>query len=490
MAASTINPRVAPRFSVRVGSLGVAILPLLVLLPVALMGPNTLLALYASVALAVGMALLWRPQEPPILIFIFLYQWVQASVSTFYGNLLGLPVGKIAEHSGRHENAVALIITGLIVLAVAMRATAGRARTDLAALFREMISAHPARTWVAVYVVTWLFSTTCAAIAPFSGGLSQLFLIFAEVKWAAFLLLTASAFSVHPRTKLPWTIAFVVEITLSLGGFFAGFSSVFFYTLIGIAFSGNEILKKNKAIIAIIVVAMLAFSVVWTAVKRDYRDFINAGSKEQVVLVGYGDRMFDLRDRIAGLDAAAMVDGADKLVMRLSYVEFFGVVLQRFSRGQPHSGGEIWGWGASSSFMPRLLFPNKLTVNDTDLTLKYTGINQPAWRKGTSISLGYMTEAFIDFGIYGMFVALAALGILIGSIYRWLLRQTGWRLLVGMSFVPVALMPAHLLEISIVKLIPALILSVLAGWIIFGLLAPILLRWAGVIRRRPASLHL
>ena len=55
-------------------TLWAALLLFAVLLPVAMMGPNTLLALYACAALAIGLGLLWRPQEPPILLFLFLFR--------------------------------------------------------------------------------------------------------------------------------------------------------------------------------------------------------------------------------------------------------------------------------------------------------------------------------------------------------------------------------------------------------------------------------
>ena len=60
-----------------IGSLAVA--TGLICLPVAFLGPNVMLGVYAALILAIGIALLWRPAEPPILMFIFLYQWTQAA---------------------------------------------------------------------------------------------------------------------------------------------------------------------------------------------------------------------------------------------------------------------------------------------------------------------------------------------------------------------------------------------------------------------------
>lgn len=228
---------------------------------------------------------------------------------------------------------------------------------------------------------------------------------------------------------------------------------------------------------------MLTFAIAWTAVKRDYREFISGGTQEQVVLVGYSDRIPDLFDRVKALDGPLMALGADRLARRISYYEFFGVVLRRADQQTGSTGGAIWGEALLSPLMPRLIFPNKPVIDDTKLTSEHTGINPASWRNGVSVSMGYMAEAFIDFGPIFMFFAIAGLGALIGSIYRWLINQQGRRLVIGLGLAPMAVMPAHLLEVSILKLLPTLILSVLACWVTLNFLGPRLLTAVGAFRR-------
>ena len=43
----------------------------------------------------------------------------------------------------------------------------------------------------------------------------------------------------------------------------------------------------------------------------------------------------------------------------------------------------------------------------------------PGEEEGTSISMGYMAESYIDFGPWGMFVPIFLLGLLWGLIYRY-----------------------------------------------------------------------
>ena len=58
-------------------------------------GVNSLLAFFAIVVLVVGCILLWRPGEAPILLFVFGYQWLQASISVFHANWLGVRVPQL-----------------------------------------------------------------------------------------------------------------------------------------------------------------------------------------------------------------------------------------------------------------------------------------------------------------------------------------------------------------------------------------------------------
>ena len=76
---------------------GSAPLPLILGVPAALFlllgfGANTLLALLATIVLQWGLWLLWRPGESPILLFIFSYQWLQASTTIFLANWRGFDI--------------------------------------------------------------------------------------------------------------------------------------------------------------------------------------------------------------------------------------------------------------------------------------------------------------------------------------------------------------------------------------------------------------
>ena len=292
--------------------------------------------------------------------------------------------------------------------------------------------------------------------------------------WAGFMLLTFATFAVPGRPKAPWLAAFGLELLLSFGGFFSSFKMVFFYALFGLVASINRPMRLLG--VGVIFSFLLAVSTLaWTAIKDDYRDFLNQGSGQQVVLVSYGDSIRELGRQVTSLNGNDLAAAAEAGVRRLMYFEFFGVAADRVPATIPHAGGEIWGESISSPFMPRMLFPDKREVHDSELTNRYTGLGLATHDQGTSISMGYMAEAFIDFGPIFMFVPLAALGLAVGLFYRWLLSQPGFVTVVGAAMAPAALMPAHLLETSVLKMVPSLVLSFLACFVILKVFVPLVL---------------
>ncbi len=435
-------------------------------------GPNTSLALYACFVLGVGVALLRRPGEPPILMFIFLYQWIQAAIGPFYGNLRGVSLDTLVPFRGQNNLADFLQLTSLLVLAVAIRFAAGRSFPGLFLRVQAFVAARPLRFWLRIFIGAWIFSAACESLAWRSGGLEQVLLVFAQVKWAAFVLLTMATFAVPGRKKTIWTAIFLIQFALSIGGFFSNFKDVFFYALIGLAASNVRL--KARVILpgALLAVVLLFLGIVWTAIKGEYRAFVNEGTRQQVVLVDYSARVAELGRLATGVDAHGLAKGADGLVRRLMYFNFFGVVLNRVPNVLPYADGRLWGDAVLRFLMPRLLFPNKSAVNDSTLTNRYTGLGVATARQGVSISIGYMAEAYIDFGPILMFVPIAMLGLFLGYFYRWLIVRPGAEAVLGAALAPFAFMPAFDLGTSVLKLVPALILSIIPCWAILKMLGP------------------
>ncbi len=434
----------------------------LVLAPLIAFGPNALLCTYAVIVLAIGVWLLWRPGESPILIFIFAFQWIQAAIAPFYANLVGISIDDFASYYGRHSVAIALMLTGLLALAIGMRLGAGRQVGTLAVRAREMAAAKPLSYWLRLYIAAWIFSALCATLSGFAGGLRQVLLTLAGVKWAAFVLLTVATFSLSKRSRQPWMIVVALEFAFALAGYFSRFSAVFFFALFGMFLASVRLDRRLIVRAATISILLIVMGVVWTAIKPEYRAFLNQGTGQQVVLVSYAEAVGEMGRLVGELEARDLDEATHSLILRLSYFEYFGVVLIRVPWLIPHSEGEIWLRAFTSPFMPRLLFPEKPAVHDSVLTNFYTGLGVATHQHGASISMGYLAEAYIDFGYVGMIVTLGFFGAGMGWFYRWLVRRPGYHAVIGSALATSTLMAAANAGASILKLAPALALGFIA----------------------------
>jgi hypothetical protein len=268
----------------------------------------------------------------------------------------------------------------------------------------------------------------------------------------------------------------MIEFAFSIGGFFASFKDVFIFSLFGLAASNVRFRSRVLIPAAILSAFMIALSLVWTAIKPEYRSVVNAGTGQQVVLLDYSDRVGELGRLVGNLDGLALQAAANDLFSRLMYHVFFGAAVQTVPAVLPHAYGAIWGEAISRPLMPRLLFPDKRAINDSELTNQYTRLGVATADRGASISLGYMAEAYIDFGPILMFLPIIAFGAGLGTFYKWLFNQPGYRIIVGICLAPFALMPAHMAETSILKIIPSLLLTFLASVVVIKFLAPRVLR--------------
>lgn len=438
--------------------------------------PNSMLAVLSIAVLLLGSWLLWRPGESPILLFVFGYQWLQASVMVFHANWAGMDVAALASHGGNVDLAIVLSLLGLAVLALGMRLKAGPWRPQDSALVRSTASSYGPQYWFLLYAVALLIATIAQSVALMSPGLSQPLLAFANMKWAFFWILTYATFTQPDASRKYWLLAFGLEMLLGLGGYFAEFKTPLVFTLLAVVAARARLSVGRYLGLLSLGAVGLILAVGWTAVKGEYRAFVSGGERAQIVVVGYQERFAQLANLVTQLDGNAMADAAEQLLYRASYVDFFGVTLDMVPAMRPHEGGALWWDAISRPFMPRIFFPEKTAIDDSARTNYYTGLGVAGSDMGTSISLGYMAENYIDFGAVGMMVPIFALGLLLGGFYHWMLRLDTRRLL-GMSLATATIFNVSNLEVSITKIFGGLVVAILVSWIVLRFIAPRYFPW-------------
>ena len=442
------------------------------LIGVSLLGfltPNPLLTVGALAILPLLAALAWRPGEPPLLLFILGFQWLQASAKVFHANLLGQDITEVILFANleapQTKLATWLSLAGLLALAAGIRLVIRRIPpTDVEAL-TEQVNAFsiPRAFWM--YLAVSIGLTALYQSVGYYSAFRQILLAASLLKWSAFFFLGYLVFF-RRESYIYFLLAFGIEFVGGIG-FFSGFKEVIFVSVIAF-FSVNRTLTVGAALKGVAVVAvMIVMGAAWTSVKAEYRGTISEDAVQQGSTLSQSEQVELLYNLVSGLDGQALQEGLDPLLARVGYVDFFGYVLNAVPSVIDHANGELWGSAVRHVLVPRLINPNKPALpSDSEITTQYTGIYLPGADRGTSISIGYMGESYADFGFVGMFVPIFLVGVSWGLIYAFFVRKARYRVL-GYAYSVAILLSAYQLEVATIKLVGGVLMKFIVIAFIF-----------------------
>lgn len=449
---------------------------------------NAMLSLACFGLLAVLIPLLWRPGEPPALLFAMSYHWAQAATLVLYANALGVDIAQMGS-GPMAATATWLTLAGVLVVAVGMRLGAGpRASTQRLQAITAMVREFDLNRLFLLCLAALALSLLSARVAGVVPGLTQPLLAIALLRWAVVMLFAYVVFHRHAGYGL-LAVLFLLELGIGFLGFFSDFKTVLVVVVLAAAGAPAALRGVRSGAVAGLVAVIVLLGVVWSGIKVEYRQFLNQGTGQQVVLVPVDERLAKLGELIAGLDRERLQASAEILAQRVTYVHYFAQSMDYVPLSVPHQQGRLWGEAVSRALVPRLLNPDKSVIDDSERTSEFTGARVAGASQGTSISLGYVAESYIDFGRIGMFAVLLAWGLAVGAAYR-LLTGTGPYPLLGIV-AGASLVAVHVsvLEQSNLKMVAATLLGVLALWVALRIGARAFLRWALAPLRPPGQAH-
>lgn len=432
----------------------------------ALLTANPVLTVACLLVLPALMALLWRRGEVPILLFVATYQWLQVATKVFRANTLGISVAQ-AGRTPTVETAVWLGLLAVVVLSVGMRLA-------LRGLPLRAGDAREEADYVSFGRAFGLY-LACAVLAVLSyeagkavNGLRQIALGIQGLKWAGFFVL---GYVVLIRREGYAFLFGATAFEFVQGiGFFSGFKTVLFVLAITVLTVWTRLRPRTVIIGVVGGAVLLLLGAVWTNVKPEYRAFLNQGTRSQRTLVSQDEKLGKLQELVGALSWGDVTDSIDPLLARIEYVDFFAVSMDYVPAVVPHQNGGVW-LEAVQNLVPRLFYPGKPRLaSDSEHTMEYTGIFMASDGEGTSISLGYVADSYVDFGPVWMYLPLFAIGLLWGAMYRYFMTRSTSALL-GFGFTIAVLLTASTFEIASVKL--------LAGVVVKFLALALALRYAG-----------
>lgn len=387
---------------------------------IAAFSPSPLIGTITVVAYLFGARLLWQSMEAQALFFAFSYQWFQVSASVWQAFLDGI---SIADNlGGEHfEMATMLSALGLVFWVIGIKLTIGKLETStretLMSGLRSLKLNRLILAWVALNILNLLF----AALGIVFPAIRQALLAFEILKWLTVLLLIQRWLVLKEGGILAFIIV-SVELGVGILGFFSSFKTVFFVSFL--AASGVAALTGKASKFAGFMGALVIFMlVIWQGVKSPYRNFLNQGQRSQTVDVSVGERLKWLQTALGTLDGKILYEGWRSGLQRMAYIEYFGHAIRFVPTVVPHTNGQLWKEAVMHPLTPRMLFPNKPAINDSDRTNAYTGQFVAGFSEGTSVSIGYIGESYIDFGKFLMFAPILLWGGVVGFCYKVLRRN-------------------------------------------------------------------
>lgn len=431
-----------------------------------LLTANPLLTAGAILFVPVAMTLVWRPGEVQALLFVVLFQWLQVTTRVFQADVAGVSVENLVlSEQAPAALAVWLGLAALLTLAIGHRLTAGPSLSQaaLAQANRERAEMDPTRLLI-LYGVLFAIGFIASQGRGFL-GIAQALDVISSLKWIPLFLLASVVFSGRPG-RVPLAIAVGIELVLGLAGYFSGFKTVFFVLILAGFTSPDRISARTGITIGLLSVTLFGMAVVWTGIKSDYREYVSQGQDAQVIVVPWEMRMAEMTRLAADLSETSLGPVVEAGLDRLSYIDYFAESLAHVPAQVPHTGGALWLDAVRHVLTPRIFFPNKpILDSDSELTMRYTGLVVAGQDSGSSISLGYVGESYVDFGVWGMWLPLFLLGLLQGGIYRLFVTRLS-SVLFGYGFAMVALLPAIVFETVAIKYLGGTLYLLIALWLI------------------------
>ena len=405
------------------------VLPVLVLLSALLLfQANPLLGAYGLLGLIVIVRLFWTRQQPAIIFWALLHQWLQVNGSVLQSGLMSVPLRDVLVYGARADSAYVLAMTGLLAFAFGLWLTTRRLTRESLTAWLETL--QPQRCMLTYLVFLVAYDTLTLLAPPWA---SEAVNAVGLLKWGFFYLFFCAV--LHTRRYIGLLALFIgLDFVVSLVDIFASFRAILIMPFILLpVFMRDRLSIGTRLAFVMFGVTIISVGLIWTAVKGDYRVYLAHGEKGQVIRVSNRDALGELVRLVGALDSEKLSQAVINMTSRVSYIDFLSGVIDNVPARQPHEDGALTFAAIEHVLKPRMFFPNKATLEDSLVLNKYIG-HYVADHRTTSMSIGYVGDFYIDFGWYAP-VAIFFFGLVLGRQYAFLYRlprNPGWGLFLVM----------------------------------------------------------
>lgn len=446
------------------------IFPLVLLLIYGFFSQYFFLSVVAGVVLTLIVQQFWKPYFPPALLYFFAFQWLQVFALVIYADYLNKPIEQIIETSNS-QYLIAMTLIQLLFMSLASKIFFKKdGNSSQWSLLRGVLELDTKKILFG-YLITSIIFPFLLISTRSNGTLNQLVQTFAILRNVFLILLAFILFIKRDPFRLVIIAIFIIEVLLGFASYFSSFKEVFLF-LILVFLTVNHKIKTGLIIKALPIVALLfTFLVFWSHVKPEYRDFLNGGSRQQEVTVSKSDALNFLWKKTQTFGEKEFNSGVETLLNRLQAIGYYAEVYNRVPKVIRHTEGKIITESIEFVALPRFLTGNKGILDPSSKLSHYTGRDFKTAAEGTSISMGYLCDFYIDFGLWGMFIPVMLLGCLIGWMCSFLFGRNEYNMVLSYSLLIAISLGFATIESDIIFFIGVLrntlVLLLLGKWVIF-----------------------
>jgi len=434
---------------------------------VLLASPNAALWAASILMLPVCLWLLGGRRTYPVLVWLIGLSWLQIAADVLEADMSGRIIGD--GWMGRYrEQAIYFSLCAIAAMAfgircgtrLGVRVFGPDVRTDAsAAEDRSSVRLHRI---VVAYFVSLILGQVLGTVARAMPGLTQPILALALLRFVCIYLVTTTVLALECGYQ--WLLLIALAELATGVGFFASYKEPIFVMLIGIAASRGTISTRKWIFAVASAAAVVWMSLVWMTIRKDYRDYIFANPLEQR-LEWLAQRFF--------VDPIDYREAAIRLVQRVGYTDLYAQLLARIDLGAVPKNVVRYRAALEHVLSPRILFPDKAALNDSKLTSALLGFEID---KDTSIGIGFVAEAHLDFGFPGLLLPLFILGFMIGGTAQYFMTRRA-PLIIREAFTTASLFMAFPFEANIDKALGAYITACLVMALVLKFGYPMIARW-------------
>ena len=412
--------------------------------------PGPLVCAGASLAVIIG--LLWRRDEPSLLLAPALLQWTSVAVKPIQAMLQATPLNELADYGGLLDRAAYLGFACVSALAVGLYfGSRSRVRYVDEILSTEALLIRE-NSALGLSFSLIIIGHAVAFLSAYAGPLRPGMLALSSVSLQGLFLL--SFWSLKNNAGYVYMAgAVLLELVVGFTGFFAGFKDPVLILAMATLAASRRLNARHLVMLAIATLLALSLASFWSEVKVGYRGAANEGSQQQVASASLATRLDYLIDQAGSFGPDQFADGFGKLISRISYIDFLADTMTYVPTYVPHEHGAHTLSAILNSLTPRIFFPDKPpTPADSEVTAHYTGLDVNR-SEGTSISIGYVGELYIDFGFLGAIAAAAGLGLAAGLLFKLILYHRRLPLIVNVAMASTFALSLDSFDTAMVKFV-------------------------------------